>query len=329
MLNTNETGFKIGAVARITGIGTETLRAWERRYDAVVPSRSDSGNRKYSRDDVAKLLLLKTFVDSGISIGSVACLEVDELKDLMESDPVIKETYSDSNEEHTADDTACRIALVGDGFPIRVIDGLEEVRNIEVVGAFNDIDELESDFLASKQIDVVIVERPTINQTTKSEMQKIRNITGAWHVILIYGFSNQGLIEQVQSTQTTVVRSSVDVQELARMCIYHSGGSEKLPALESGSTLHFEQTIPTRSFSNKQLSKLAGMSTVIKCECPKHVSDLVRDLVAFEVYSAECENENENDAALHAYLHATTAQARSMLEEALSHLIRVEGIPIN
>ena len=329
MLNTNETGFKIGAVARITGIGTETLRAWERRYDAVVPSRSDSGNRKYSRDDVAKLLLLKTFVDSGVSIGSVAHLELDELKDLIESDPVLKESNSDSYNEHTADDTTCRIALVGDGFPIRVIDGLEEVRNIEVVGAFNDIDELESNLLASKQIDVVIVERPTINHTTKSEMQKIRNITGAWHVILIYGFSNQGLIEQVQSTQTTVLRSSVDVQELARICIYHSGGSENLPALESGSTLHFEQTIPTRSFSNKQLSELAGISNTIKCECPKHVSDLVRDLVAFEVYSAECENENENDAALHAYLHAITAQARSMLEEALSHLIRVEGIPIN
>ena len=50
--------YKIGAVSKITGIGTETLRAWERRYKAVVPNRSESGDRVYSRDDLAKLFLL-------------------------------------------------------------------------------------------------------------------------------------------------------------------------------------------------------------------------------------------------------------------------------
>ena len=135
-------------------------------------------------------------------------------------------------------------------------------------------------------------------------------------------------LKRNQSNQTTVVRSSVDVQELARLCIYHSGGSEQLPSLQKDSTLHFEQTIPARRFSNQQLSDLSNESNTIKCECPKHITELLRDLVAFEIYSAECENESSEDAALHSYLHATTAQARSMLEEALSHLIRVEGISI-
>ena len=90
-----------------------------------------------------------------------------------------------------------------------------------------------------------------------------------------------------------------------------------------------KQTIPARRFSNQQLSELANLSNTIKCECPAHITELLRDLVSFEIYSAECENENTDDAALHSYLHAVTAQARSMLEEALSHLIRVEGISIN
>lgn len=329
MLDTNETCYKIGAVARITGIGTETLRAWERRYNAVVPMRGDSGDRKYSRKDVAKLLLLKTCVDSGISISTVARLEPDELKKFLETDPVINKLNARPDKDEIIDSNQmCRVALVGDGFPIRVVDGLEEVQKIEVVGVFNSVDGMESNLISSEQIDVVIIEQPTINKNTKSDIERIRDVSGAFHIILIYGFSNQHDIENVQSNQTTVVRSSVDVQELARQCILHSGGSEKLPSLEQGSTLHFEQTIPTRSFSNKQLSKLAGISTTIKCECPQHVTDLVRDLVAFEIYSAECENQNSDDAALHAYLHATTAQARSMLEEALSHLIRVEGISL-
>ena len=53
--------YKIGAVSKITGIGTETLRAWERRYQAVVPGRSESGDRVYSSDDLNKLFLLKTY----------------------------------------------------------------------------------------------------------------------------------------------------------------------------------------------------------------------------------------------------------------------------
>ncbi len=328
-VETKDNRYRIGAVSRITGIGVETLRAWERRYAAVVPKRTDTGDRIYSRDDIAKLLLLKTLVDASISISSIASLNLEELKDRVESDPILNKAHlNTSSNTKSAKEMTCRIALLGDGFPIRVLDGLEEISGIEIIGAFQNIDELQTKIQSITQPDIVIVERPTINKNTKSELQEIRTICGAWHIILIYGFSSQKLIERNQSPQTTVVRSSIDVQELARLCIYHSGGSRQLPKLESGSTLHFEQTIPTRCFSNQQLSALANLSYALKCECPKHISDLVRDLVAFEIYSAECENENPDDAALHSYLHAMTAQARSILEEALSHLIRAEGIPL-
>ena len=321
--------YKIGAVSRITGIGSETLRAWERRYSAVTPLRTDSGDRNYTREDVAKLLLLKSLVDGGISISSIASMTFNDLNASVESDPILNNAQiSAPTKGNISERTTCRVALLGDSFPIRVLDGLEEVDDIEIVGTFESISELQAINAPITQPDIVIVEKPTINKNTKSEIKEIRSITGAWHVILIYGFSNQELIKRNQSNQTTIVRSSVDVQELARLCIYHSGGSEQLPSLQANSTLHFEQTIPTRCFSDKQLSELAMLSNTIKCECPKHISNLVRDLVAFEIYSAECENENSEDAALHSYLHATTAQARSMLEEALSHLIRVEGITI-
>lgn len=329
MADGQQNSYKIGAVSRITGIGSETLRAWERRYRAVTPLRTASGDRNYSRDDVAKLLLLKSLVDAGISIGTIAGLDTEQLKSRVESDPIItNHLKNSSNKEQTSNKCISHVALLGNSFPIRVLDGLPEVKGINIVGIYDDILELEEKIKSSKQPDVVVIERPTINQHSKAEIQKIREISGAWHVILIYGFSNQDFIEKIQSSQTTVVRSSIDVQELARLCIYHSGGSEGLPSLEVGSTLHFEQTIPARSFSNKQLAELSKISNTIKCECPKHITELVRDLVAFEIYSAECESDNSQDAALHAYLHATTAQARSMLEESLLHLMRVEGISI-
>ncbi|MFN7271331.1 MAG: MerR family transcriptional regulator, partial [Gammaproteobacteria bacterium] len=40
--------FTIKAVAQATGVTVETLRAWERRYEVVQPSRDGSGRRTYS-----------------------------------------------------------------------------------------------------------------------------------------------------------------------------------------------------------------------------------------------------------------------------------------
>lgn len=324
------TGYKIGAVSRITGIGSETLRAWERRYAAVVPSRTESGDRQYSRDDVAKLLLLKTLVDNKISIGTVAHLDLEELKIFAETNAISQQLNAiTASKDNAASDNKCNVALLGDSFPLRILDGLEEVQGINVIGIYETINELHEKLDSTQQINIVIVEKPTINADTQKEIAKALEVSGAWHAVIIYGFANREQIEQLQSAQITVIRSAVDVQELARMCIIHSGGSEKLPTLQMGSTLHYEQTIPSRKFSNKQLYKLAAISNTIKCECPKHISDILRDLVAFEIYSMQCENENAQDAALHNYLHATTAQARSMLEEAMAHLIRVEGIDLN
>ena len=50
------------------------------------------------------------------------------------------------------------------------------------------------------------------------------------------------------------------------------------------------------------------------------------DLSAFEVYSANCANRSAEDAALHAYMHATTAQARALIEGALERVAQAEGI---
>jgi hypothetical protein len=56
--------------------------------------------------------------------------------------------------------------------------------------------------------------------------------------------------------------------------------------------------------------------------------DLVSSLAAFEEYSEECEIRHVDDAALHAYLHASTAHARSIMETALAKVVAAEGIPV-
>ena len=72
--------YRIGAIAHETGIATETLRVWERRYQVVVPSRTARGGRLYSDADLTRLRLIKQLVDHGHSISQVARLDDAQLR---------------------------------------------------------------------------------------------------------------------------------------------------------------------------------------------------------------------------------------------------------
>lgn len=75
-----ETGYKIGAVAGLTGLSTDTIRAWERRYDLIEPNRGVNNNRLYTQRHVKKLISIKLLVDAGQAIGRVSRLTEDELE---------------------------------------------------------------------------------------------------------------------------------------------------------------------------------------------------------------------------------------------------------
>ena len=59
--------YSIGAVARMLDVPTSTLRAWEERYNVVVPQRSQGSQRLYSRGQIEQLRQIKSQMDSGAS----------------------------------------------------------------------------------------------------------------------------------------------------------------------------------------------------------------------------------------------------------------------
>jgi DNA-binding transcriptional MerR regulator len=76
-------GYPVRVAARMTGLKPELLRAWETRYGAVTPTRTQGGSRAYSVGDLDRLMLLRDVVESGHRIGRVAHLSVAELRDLL------------------------------------------------------------------------------------------------------------------------------------------------------------------------------------------------------------------------------------------------------
>ncbi len=89
--------YPIRAAAKLTGLSVDTLRAWERRYKAVTPERSERG-RLYGDAEIRRLLLLRSAVEAGFAIGQVASLSDEELVEL-ERAPGVAVKQARQNEE--------------------------------------------------------------------------------------------------------------------------------------------------------------------------------------------------------------------------------------
>lgn len=78
-----ENVYSIQLASKISGVGIHTIRAWEKRYGAVVPQRNPSGRREYSDIDIERLVLLSELCVLGHSIGQIARYPTPDLKELL------------------------------------------------------------------------------------------------------------------------------------------------------------------------------------------------------------------------------------------------------
>jgi len=64
--------FPIREVSRLTGINPVTLRAWERRYGLIQPTRTESGHRLYSKADIDTIHRIVDWIERGVAVSKVA-----------------------------------------------------------------------------------------------------------------------------------------------------------------------------------------------------------------------------------------------------------------
>lgn len=84
--------YTIKTVTLLTGINEHTLRAWETRYQAVTPDRSDTGRRIYSQTHIDRIRTLMALSDKGHPIGSIARLDCKALGHLAAQN-VVKQNH--------------------------------------------------------------------------------------------------------------------------------------------------------------------------------------------------------------------------------------------
>ena len=295
-----KTLLRSGTAARLAGISPSTLRIWEHRYRVVAPPRSAAGQRTYSMKDIERLRLIKRLTLEGHAIGTVAGLDVEALVALSSGHPV-------------ASNAAQRVLVVGHS-AARKLEGRLRPAPAQV---FDDLANAQREVARAGAADVLVIHVPSLDASITERVMTLRAGLPAANVIVVYSFGTESVAEALRIAGVMVRREPVTGKELARMII------ASWPTVAAVAS---DPPPNSRRFSDAELVVLTEMPSMVACECPRHLAEIVTLLAGFELYSTQCAARNQNDAALHRHLHDVTSTARTMLEQALARVLIEEGL---
>ncbi len=303
--------YRSGTAARLAGIPVATLRMWERRYRVVGPQTSARGHRRYGPEDVRRLALIKSLVDKGHPIGTVAHLPLEALRAMSAESPRALAPRS------PAAASELRLALVGEALVARAQAAAERFPGLRIAAMCADRAEAAAQ-LAGVAADVLAVELPALREDAVAWIDALAATVGARRAVVAYRFATEAAAEALRRRGHAVLHAPLGLAEVAALAGAETAG---VAAPRLGPP-------PPPRFDEHTLARLAQVTTAVRCECPRNIVDLLLSLGAFERYSAECEHRSPQDAELHRYLGQVAGQARALFEEALARVAQAEGIAL-
>ena len=314
---------KIGAVSSLSGVPTPTLRVWEVRYATFSPLKTQGQHRLYSDDDVLKATLLKRLTEQGHAISNIANLSSQALNNLL-----MQQQSSNRYQAQTqTEDRTISMAIVGLALAGRIESKKFTLsfnnHEIKVTDIFNDVsDAVGASFQESTQI--LLVKTNSLHAGMEVDIHKLAQNCQALQVIVLYNYGQQNIIESMKHAGMIVRREPISDSDLADLInsVLLVGTDQKTTGLVVGAL------IPQRKYSDATLAKVAGISSNVLCECPRHVAEIIAQLASFEQYTHECLNKSTEDAHLHAYLSSVSGSARALFESALEMVAKHEGIEL-
>ncbi len=73
-------GYSIKDLEVLSGVKAHTIRIWEKRYNLLVPNRTDTNIRYYSDSDLRRILNVSLLVNNGFKISKVAKFDDQKIK---------------------------------------------------------------------------------------------------------------------------------------------------------------------------------------------------------------------------------------------------------
>ena len=299
----------IGVAARMTGINANTLRMWERRYQLGPSKRSPGGQREYSTTDVDHLRMIKQLMNKGMRIGDIAQLPVNALTSLLLD-------TGDSSASNSDSINPIKTQVVGMTLSDYFKEHIKRYPSLAIEYSHADVEEWFSNPVVDDK-DLLILQQHSLNK--KHIEPLVTMINKKTHIIVLYLYSHQEVIELLQRQGVILLQGKIEpsrideaVNKVARLISNLSVLDQNNQAFDI--SLHKNQP---RQFDEQDLIEAEALSNKLNCECPSHLSELIRNLNAFEEYSKTCEAENWKQAAVHACIYSYANQARYLLERAL------------
>ena len=315
--------YRIGAVAKLSGVPVSTLRVWEIRYGAFAPSKSTGQHRLYTHADVLRACQLKQLSDAGLGISAVANLDDANLSRLLSH----QTATSISSMQPASEAQKVAMVVVGRDMASRITTGrftLQfETHLIHVTDVFEDLDDA---LLATldDQPKILLIKVNALNDTTRAKIQILVGRHRILKTIVLYNYGQLVSVEALNVSGMLVRRSPLPDSELSDLI----NSVLLMNAPTTASVLGPTTLIPARKYSDVTLARIANISSDVLCECPRHVAELIGQLASFEQYSQECLSTSVKDADLHAYLRSVSGTARAMFERALEIVAGHEGISL-
>ena len=311
--------FRSSAVAQMAGMPVATLRIWEQRYRAVQPRTSHGGHRLYTALDLQRVMLLRSLTSQGHAISAIAALTDTQLRELAAQGRV---TISDKKILRPL-----RLAVIGAGIALRLQRPALATRARQYFSQIDVYDDMSFWHTKEHRADLVLLQMNTLHPDLLPD-----NIDQA-RTTVIYRFAGSATIQTLHDRDISTLRDSGDDQALgdwlATLAEQMNSEPDNEPVLAAETETASEPSGPR--YTEQQLTEIAGLNGSLACECPSHMAELLMQLHSFEQYSANCTNRHPEDAAMHRYLHQVAMASRMLFEDAMTQLMRHEGIqlPVN
>jgi len=236
----NATGsfYPIRIASDLTGLSIDTLRAWEKRYQAITPSRQGS-LRMYQEEDIKKLKHLAYLTSQGHAIRTIAHCSVKELESLISNQAQLNQESINNSKLNNESNHALGLCVLKQS--IKAFNALELREKIKQLATFQDPRDLiyhtiiplmrwvgeawhlAEISIAQEHMTTAIIRELLISMpVTKSAHKKVillATLSGEWHEL---GILIAGFFCQQQSCKILYLGVNTPVDEIVRTCHQNS-----------------------------------------------------------------------------------------------------------
>lgn len=299
-----------GAVARMVPMPVATLRIWEQRYQAVRPSTAASGHRRYSAADLQRLRWLRQLVEQGHAIGAIAGLDSEQLQQML-APPRAPEM---------------KVVVVGRALGARllrpaVLPGLPRPFSlIAVLDAPGEAPMLDG----RGGCDLLLCQLAGLQREVPAELAALQAALPQARLAVVYRYGGADAVAAFSAAGIALLREPPDDAQLLAWLAGLQAGAARTAPVPAALAQHAAPA--PRRYDDAALVGVIGMAQQVRCECPRHIAELLLQLASFEQYSAACGTDSPADAALHAQLQRVAALSRTLFEDALDSVVQHVGV---